>query len=76
MVNRENIRIRRNKGKRLCKIVFRWSGYQWTARNVGMLGTTPALCSCSMCGNPRKYAKGDERLTMQERRDRDSINDV
>jgi hypothetical protein len=29
-----------------------------------------AMCSCSMCGNPRRslYSKGEERLTMQERR--------
>ena len=76
MVNRENVRIRRNKGKRLCKSIFRYSDHKPTARNVGMLGTTPALCSCHMCGNPRKFAKGDERLTMQERRDRDSIENV
>jgi hypothetical protein len=25
-------------------------------------------CSCWMCGNPRRYMKGDERQTMQERR--------
>jgi hypothetical protein len=27
-----------------------------------------ALCSCGMCGNPRRHAKGRERLTMQEQR--------
>jgi hypothetical protein len=26
-----------------------------------------AVCSCAMCGNPRRYEKS-ERLTMQERR--------
>jgi hypothetical protein len=25
-------------------------------------------CSCAMCGNPRKYFKGKDKLTMQERR--------
>ena len=25
-------------------------------------------CSCPMCGNPRRYAKGAERITLQERR--------
>ena len=77
MVNRENVRIRARKGKRICKNVYRyWGEYQWTARNVGMIGTTPTMCSCFMCGNPRKYAKGAERLTMQERRDKESIKDV
>jgi len=23
-------------------------------------------CSCAMCGNPRKYGKGKEKLTRQE----------
>ena len=27
-----------------------------------------ATCSCWMCGNPRRYSKGTERLTLQERR--------
>lgn len=76
MVNRKDIRIRRAKGKRLCKVFFRYADHPWTARNVGMLGTTPSMCSCRMCGNPRRYAKGEERLTMQERKDRDSISNV
>lgn len=25
-------------------------------------------CSCHMCGNQRRYAKGEEKLTMQERK--------
>ena len=27
-----------------------------------------ALCSCWMCGNQRRHAKGKERLTLRERR--------
>lgn len=27
-----------------------------------------ALCSCVLCGNPRRFAKGAQRLTVQERR--------
>lgn len=27
-----------------------------------------AVCSCWMCGNPRRHIKGAERLTLQERR--------
>ena len=26
-----------------------------------------AKCSCWMCGNPRKYAKGPDKLTIRER---------
>lgn len=28
----------------------------------------PQVCSERCCGNPRKYEKGDAKLTMQERR--------
>lgn len=28
----------------------------------------PARCSCSMCGNPRRVAKGSLKLTLPERR--------
>lgn len=33
---------------------------------------TPCPCSCHMCKNPRRsiFSKGDERLTMQERREK------
>lgn len=27
-----------------------------------------AVCSCWMCGNPRRMLKGTERITVQERR--------
>lgn len=33
----------------------------------GKLADHLAQCSCSMCGNPRKYGKGEHRLTRQER---------
>ncbi len=26
------------------------------------------ICSCWMCGNPRRWSKGDDKLTIQERR--------
>lgn len=28
----------------------------------------PKLCSCALCGNPRRYAKGAQRFTLAERR--------
>jgi hypothetical protein len=36
-----------------------------SARRVGMYSKTPKLCSCFMCGNPRRF-RGE--LTIQERR--------
>lgn len=27
-----------------------------------------AVCSCAMCGNPRRFRKGEDKLTLQERR--------
>ena len=30
------------------------------------LARTPTPCSCPMCGNPRKFAKGAERMTYAE----------
>jgi hypothetical protein len=34
-------------------------------RRKGIVASTPAVCSCWMCGNPRKY---DNERTIQERR--------
>ena len=31
-----------------------------------------ASCSCSMCGNPRRHAKGKDKLTIQEKRNANS----
>jgi hypothetical protein len=42
----------------------------WTdPRAIARFREQPAQCSCWACGNPRRYAKGGERLTRQERRD-------
>lgn len=67
MIDRRALAIRRRKGIRQCR---RWQieldsvspGF------VGRAGTSPVPCSCFMCGNPRRKAKGKERLTMQERK--------
>jgi hypothetical protein len=39
-----------------------------TDRVVGIRARTPAACSCSMCGNPRRFGKGTEAKTRQERK--------
>ena len=38
-------------------------------RAVGKMAHTRAPCSCAMCGSPRKHRKGEERLTIAERRE-------
>ena len=40
-------------------------------RFVGKMAATRHSCSCRCCGNPRKYFKGDEKLTRQEVRERE-----
>lgn len=37
-----------------------------TERSLGIVINTPKRCSCPMCGNPRKYFKGEG--TMQEKK--------
>ena len=39
-------------------------------RTVGKMARTRTPCSCAMCGNPRRHAKGVERETLAERRER------
>lgn len=67
MIDRKALAIRRHKGLRQCK---RWGigPDHFTPVFIGRVGTTPVPCSCSMCGNPRRFAKGKQRLTIQERR--------
>jgi hypothetical protein len=38
----------------------------WVSRKARHRINTGTLCSCPMCGNPRKYAKGKENRTFQE----------
>ncbi len=75
MINRRALAIRRRKGLRQCR---RWSiGADFlTPRFIGRAGTTPVPCSCFMCGNPRRKAKGKERLTMQERKALIAMHDM
>ena len=64
--------LRRHHRERLKK--KRASYYWWwassDAKRLGKVVTTPCMCSCFMCGNPRKYYKmtGEGRLTIQERK--------
>lgn len=47
------------------KAAREWYGNEPTDKQIGHLAHAPAMCSCHMCGNPRKYF-GEK--TMQERR--------
>ena len=38
------------------------------AKLLGKNTSCSKLCSCSMCGNPRRHTKGKDRLTIQERK--------
>ena len=43
-----------------------------TPRGSGMVSQTPAICSCWMCGNYRKYyGNGSNGLTIKELSDRE-----
>jgi len=56
--------IRRSEGMKSCD---RGLSEDWLKRNQRRLRNTTKVCSCSMCGNPRrKYWK--DKLTMQEKR--------
>lgn len=39
-------------------------------RYLGMAVSTPKVCTCWMCGNPRRW---HDELTMQERRSNDGL---
>lgn len=42
-----------------------WGNNTQTDRQLGIVAQTPAVCSCWMCGNPRKFFS---ELTMQEKK--------
>ncbi len=65
MINRTTLQIRYRKGLRQC---HRWHRHEISRRDIGRAGTTRVPCSCFMCGNPRRKFKGDDALTIQERK--------
>lgn len=54
---------------RSCKRSFEPLTVVPDARRVGIRAHSPQMCSCTCCGNPRKWYKGKDRITMQERRE-------
>lgn len=67
MISRKGLAIRRRKGRRQLR---RWGidAESVSPRFLGRAGVTPVPCSCFMCGNPRRKAKGKEAITIQERK--------
>jgi len=75
--------VAKKKQRAKQKIAERWN---WTPpdpkdepspKEVGILAKTPHSCSNYCCGNPRHHFGGDDKLTMQERRqnEKDQFND-
>jgi len=70
-------RFNKEKKKLECKNWWENACYyyktEYTPKDrIGRNSTTPKSCSCPMCGNARRYMKGNERITIQERR----FNDI
>jgi hypothetical protein len=62
----------KNKMKNLARMVFsipEENIQQWSNRHFESLN-----CNCWMCKNPRRVFKGDDTLTMQERKQNESEN--
>lgn len=57
--------IRRHHIKRLKRNRIIWWGRKLDAKEISQVVDTPTPCSCSMCGNPRKWF-GES--TIQERK--------
>ena len=65
---RTNAWRRHQEEKKKRKVVKDYDKWWWqdaSPRMIGIKAHTPALCSCWMCGNPRKYWK---EKTIQEKR--------
>ena len=52
------------KKKKVVREYYNWWG-DWDSKSIGLKSHTPCRCSCSMCGNPRKYYKDK---TIQEKK--------
>lgn len=64
---RHRFLIGKHKGEiRAAGMVRELSDKQSFERWANRRRNTTTLCSCSMCGNPRRKARGKDKLTMQE----------
>jgi len=48
---------------------------EWLLWRARLTADNLAICSCACCRNPRKWGKGDDRLTVAEKRQLVSIAD-
>ena len=61
-----------NKKKRVVKNRF-YGHEEYSPTRIGVYAHTPKLCSCHMCGNPRKYLGNSKNAkTIQELRGADN----
>ena len=68
-MNPERMQKGINKAKKLMWIFDKES---WE-KQLELRKRTRVPCSCYMCGNPRKHSKGKDKLTIQERRELESV---
>jgi hypothetical protein len=59
---------RLKKARRSCWGMGIWEENAPDSRRLGIVASTATLCSCHMCGNPRRYWKTKDALTVQEQR--------
>jgi hypothetical protein len=63
--------VRRHHKERLKKKrQFYWLGHEWPMddRQLGLVVSTPAICNCWQCKNPRHVFKGKDKITIQEKK--------
>lgn len=60
------VAYRRAQVRRLKRERAHWWGLKLCSRQLGKAVWTPAICSCWMCGNPRRHGRHER--TIQERR--------
>ena len=60
----------KRRAKRLYERIFRGVDIErYGNKELEHYGDNISVCSCWMCGNPRRFFTGDEKITMQERKE-------
>ena len=67
---RANAERAKARAKRQLKVMWRFGLCPLNERAVGLHAATPKLCSCYLCGNPRRYF-GEITLREQKRNERE-----
>ncbi len=65
--------LKRLKGVRRHDLRFLFSSQSPDARELGKHVTTPAACSCWLCGNPRHHFS---HITLKERRNDAGLDEI